>query len=261
MTEEQVLMEFAEEIKSRSAVIKGLRGDEAMQQQMNLSTYIGSRMQELLSQGYDVFEVQKCLRDAMEAAEKEEVKTVSNESDSNISDISKEETDIDEIDTISSFFAIDSQRIRDYSEGKISKKDFVEVLKQSEKLFAEQLELLEFVLGDDKDNDFTDIFTGEVLAGADGEAFVPQWLEFGGANGAVNIISEPATYRTASEVKEAVTVFENINEKIFKKRVKSKKLGKLIDSEVLWESFIELKDFYIQAADKDKSVLLIYCYE
>ena len=268
------LNEFAMEIAKRTKEIQSIRGDEAMTAQTELSLYIGEQMQKLLAAGLNVNDIQECIRAGMEggAASNENETEISSEEDF------AEASELDEFNPLTHFVAISEDVIHRFERGEISKQDFPKQLLSNAHLTSDTSELVTAVLGEyGKTDDFELIDEGgEVLADADSEAFIPEWIEFENSNGAKCAMCEPMVYKTVEEVKQIHALTLSVDEAEFTKRWNIKKLIKLqeldgLDAEIMKKQgeelclivlndYMQLRDFYKTAAEDNMAVIVFPTY-
>jgi sugar fermentation stimulation protein len=117
---------------------------------------------------------------------------------------------------------------------------------------------------------------GEIVAGPDGEAFMPEYLTVSEPDGSGYHICEPMVFKTAEEVRAAAAMLMGIDEKAFRNKADIKKLIKSgwlsgydkrsVKKEAdyikttLLAQFAMLRTPYLQAAAQGKGVVIFVGY-
>ena len=269
------LQDFAAEIIRQTKTVQSLRGAEAMTAQTELSLYIGEQTQKLMAAGVNIYDIQDCIRAGME----DSMTTDASYETENTEEILFEEVnEFGELNPLTHFVAVNEELITQFESGEISKQDFPNHFMSGKHLACDSLELITAVLNDyGKTDTFDDIYeSGEVLAGKDGEAFIPEWLEFKEANGARYAMCEPMIYKTTEEVKQVYSLIEPIDQKAFsklwniKKLIKTQELdgveAKIMKNQseellaMILAEYIELREFYHNAANSNEIIAIFYTY-
>ena len=271
---DQRLQDFTRQIAEQTKAVQSLHGDEAMAAQTKLSLYIGEQMQVLLAAGLNVYDIQDCMRAAME----EPSPATDTEETSSDEEASEEITSMDDINPATHFVALNEELIRQFETGAISKQDFIHHLTVGKHFASDAIELIAAVLGGYGKTDAFEIIDegGEILAGADGEALIPEWLEFEESNGPRYAMCDPMTYKTVEETGQVYSLIASVDEEAFSKRWDIKKLIKSQEisgdeakimkkqsDELLLatlENYTQLLHFYKEAADSGKAVVVFYTY-
>jgi hypothetical protein len=118
---------------------------------------------------------------------------------------------------------------------------------------------------------------GEVVAGPDGEAFMPEYLSVTDAEDYRFLICEPVLFKTAEEVRSITTLLESPDKKLFYHKANIKKLLKAgwldgydkreVKKEAayifgeLWNEFVLLREVYRRAAKQQQGMAIITGYE
>jgi hypothetical protein len=118
---------------------------------------------------------------------------------------------------------------------------------------------------------------GEIVAGSDGEAFMPEELIVKEADGFQYSVSDPAVFKTAREVQSIAALLESFDQKTFFKKAAIKKLLKSgwldgydprsVKKEAdyiiaeLWKEFILLRDVYRKASEQGKGMFMFAGYQ
>lgn len=178
------------------------------------------------------------------------------------------------------FAAVGKQIIRDFENGGMDEKRFVEILAGAERIGLRQIDRAAHILADGDDfSEYYEIMgSGEILAGGDGEALVIDPLSFEYEDGGGFEICDPAVYMTNEEVKKAAGILSGVDETKFKDAfdLKMKKLTKwrLLNKkkkalkenageifELLWNETDALKTFYRKAGDDGNCAVIFSIYE
>jgi hypothetical protein len=142
----------------------------------------------------------------------------------------------------------------------------------------EMTEGLDLVLSDfGKNQALCDvIISGEIVAGSDGEAFMPESLTVKEADGHQYSVHDPAVFKSSKEVQAIAALLESFDQKTFFKRADIKKLlksgwldgydprsvkkeaGYIIDE--LWKEFTALREIYRKALEQRNGILIFVGY-
>jgi hypothetical protein len=119
--------------------------------------------------------------------------------------------------------------------------------------------------------------SGEIVAGSDGEAFMPEYLEIKEADEYQYLVCDPAVFKSAEEVKSIAALLKPLDQKTFSKKANIKKLIKsgwldgydprsvkkeaayIIDE--LWKEFTVVRELYIKTSEQQKGMLIFVGYE
>ena len=96
-------------------------------------------------------------------------------------------------------------------------------------------------------------FEGEILATPDGEAYIPDLLEFEFEDGSGFVLADPAVYKLPKEVATAYSLLTKVDYKLFKKKSKLKK--EMLEE--VWGDFEELLKLFKEAAEQEQYVILL----
>jgi hypothetical protein len=118
---------------------------------------------------------------------------------------------------------------------------------------------------------------GEVVAGPDGEAFMPEYLSVTDTEDYSFLVCEPVVFKTADEVRSLSTLLESPDKKLFYNKANIKKLIKAgwldgydkraVKKEAayifgeLWNEFVLLREVYHKAAKQQQGIVIITGYE
>lgn len=96
-------------------------------------------------------------------------------------------------------------------------------------------------------------YEGEVLATPDGEAYIPDLLEFEFEDGSGFVLADPAVYKFPDEVSAAYELMGRVDYSQFKKRSRLKR--DMLEN--VWGDFEKLKEFFAEAAKEGQYVILL----
>lgn len=96
-------------------------------------------------------------------------------------------------------------------------------------------------------------YEGEILATPDGEAYIPDLLEFEFEDGTGFVLADPAVYKLPEEVAVAYELMSRVDYSQFKKRSKLKK-DMLED---VWQDFERLRELFAEAAKEKQYIILL----
>ena len=96
-------------------------------------------------------------------------------------------------------------------------------------------------------------FEGEILATPDGEAYIPDLLEFEFEDGTGFVLADPAVYKLPEEVAKAYELMTGVDYKLFKKKSKLKKNF----LEGVWQDFERLKELFAEAVKQEQYIILL----
>lgn len=96
-------------------------------------------------------------------------------------------------------------------------------------------------------------YEGEILATPDGEAYIPDLLEFEFEDSSGFVLAAPAVYKLPEEIAAAYELISRVDYPQFKKRSKLKK-DMLED---VWQVFEQLKGFFAEAAKEKQYIILL----
>ncbi len=96
-------------------------------------------------------------------------------------------------------------------------------------------------------------YEGEILATPDGEAYIPDLLEFEFEDGSGFVLADPVVYKLPEEVVTACELMDKLSYHQFKKRSRLKK-----DMlEYVWKEFEQLKELFTEAAKEQQYIILL----
>jgi len=278
------LAEFTRQVKAQLDKLNTAKGKEAEQLQTELSTFIAEQTMALMKQGLPVMKIQEVLRSATDMVPQTYAPDDTGTDDAG-------EALEPPVGSIAYFLPMDESTIEAFSAGKIGKTELMDLIcKVPDITPMEMTDGLDFVLTDYGKNMALDDATGggEVVAGPDGEAFVPENLEMRYLDGSGDTmpdgslavrnatISEPMVFKTADEVMALKKLLDPITEHVFNKKADIKKLvkaGWLADYDKrsvkkeagfiigeLWKEFVKLKKVYRKATEQQKGMVVFIGY-
>jgi hypothetical protein len=163
------------------------------------------------------------------------------------------------------FSAVDKKHVTGFEDGTVKEPAFLNAMAEK-RLLLRSLEEIVMVLSAYREESEFDAFgwSGNILAGPDGEALVPQWFEWEDQDGSGGKICEPVIYKTGEDIKAILELITPVDLRAFTKRFNIKKLLKaggfpLKDEktlkehkaeilQALWHDFLNLRSFYQAAA-------------
>jgi hypothetical protein len=239
-----------------------------------LSLYIAGQTQNLMNRGISITEIQNALRAAAGTVEQ----TYAPDADE-----FDEEGGVrleQPIGAFTYFLPVEEAVITAFAGGNFDEPELMERIRLSAGITPlEMTEGLDLVLSDfGKNQALRDVITGgEIVAGSDGEAFVPEYLTVKEADGYQYIVSDPAVFKSAGEVQSLAALLEPFNQKTFTGKADIKKLLKsgwlegydprtvkkeaayIIDE--LWKEFTALREVYRKASEQRKGMLIFAGYQ
>ncbi|MDR3201113.1 MAG: YfbM family protein [Spirochaetales bacterium] len=308
--EQKDLDTFIEDIVRRQAQIEdcqknGMKAKKLLEMQTELSGFITDTTRKLMAAGLGITGIQNALRAAPDRvpnsyasdADEDDDAVIDEDGDCDDGDydddyaidaykkngkdfsekLSPEQILSMKIFTV--FAAVDKELITAFEEGRTGGQELMdEIGKANTSVSLKGTETISLVAGNYReDSGFDNISGGEILAGPDGQAFLPEWFEVKDENGCRSQICEPLVYKDAEEVWEVCALARKIDEKTFFRQFDIKKLIKadmfpLLDARdvkkhkkeialSLWESFGKLKDFYEKAAAAGKWAAIFWMTE
>jgi hypothetical protein len=184
------------------------------------------------------------------------------------------------LSTFTFFQPIEETVIAAFAAGDFDEPGLIEHIRITSNITSlEMTEALELVLSDfGKNRELCGVITGgEIVAGSNGEAFMPEYLSVKESDGYQYLICEPAVCKSAEEVQAIAVLLEPIDQKKFFKKADIKKLIKsgwldgydprsvkkeavyIIDE--LWKEFTALREVYRRAAEQRKGMLIFEGYQ
>jgi hypothetical protein len=268
------LADFARFVREQTEKVNAARGKQAEQLQMELSVFIGQQMQSLMAQGLSVTEIQNAVRAAVTDIVPQTYAPDIDESYNNGESLNPP------VSVTTYFLPIEENVITDFTSGKLNETAFLELLFTSPDITPlEMTEGIDLVLsGYGKTNAYDEVTCGgEIVAGPDGEAFMPEQVDVREQDDHAYVISDPMVSKTAEEVAVITALLSSIDEQDFRKKADIKKLIKSgwLDGydkrsvkkeaqyiiSALQEEYISLRDVYEKAAKNKKGMLIFVGYE
>ncbi|MDR3282112.1 MAG: YfbM family protein [Candidatus Methanoplasma sp.] len=266
------LAEFVRQVREKTDDMCAAEGKATAQMGNELSAYIASQMQELMKQGLTVTEIQDALRLEVDRVEQTYAP------DDDLSGECEESTSTVCVTTY--LLPMEDSVVAAFATGDMDEKGLTSLICSSPDVASfEMFDGLEHVLTcfgkDPAMNETTG--AGDIVAGADGEAYVPEYLEVGDPNGCHHLIFEPAVFKTSAEAESVARLLDPMTEETFFKRADIKKLVKSgwldgydrrdVKKEAsfivgeLWSEFVLLREVYRKAARQGKGMLIFIGYQ
>ncbi|MCL1815566.1 MAG: YfbM family protein [Treponema sp.] len=269
------LDEFVHQVNKRMEEVDASSGHMALELQTRLSVYMTEQIKKLMKQGIPVMTIQDALRTAVNDRVEQ---TYAPDADDN--DEETGERLEPPIGGITYYLPMEEAVIAAFAAGDLDGMALVEQIRESPDItLLEMTDGLDLVLSDfGKNQKLCDItYAGEIVAGSDGEAFIPEYLNVKEADGYQYIICDPAVFKSATEVKSIAALLEPLNQEAFSKKANIKKLIKsgwldaydprsvkkeasFIINE-LWNGFAVLQELYLKAAEQQKGILIFVGYQ
>ncbi|MDR1507457.1 MAG: YfbM family protein [Treponema sp.] len=277
------LDKFVRQVKEKMEAADAVPGKKALEERTKLSAYIAEQTQNLMSQGISVMEIQGALRAAADTVEQ----TYAPDAADFFNDGKLERLELP-IDTFTFFLPVEEATIAAFADGNLDEPGLMDHIRASFDITPlEMTEGLDFVLtGFGKKQELCDIIiSGEIVAGRNGEAFIPEYLLVKEVDGYQYSVSDPAVFKSAGEVQFIVTLLEPFDKKTFFRKANGlvrylklsnnpiiKKLLKLpwledydprsVKKEAdfiigeLWKEFTALREVYRKASEQGKGMLI-----
>ncbi|GHT14479.1 hypothetical protein FACS189426_20850 [Bacteroidia bacterium] len=217
------LAEFARLTRDKTDEVNGASGKKAVELQTALSRFIGEQTRLLIARGLSVAEIQDALRAAADAVPQTYAPNAAEpESDSG----GALEPPISE--TVY-FLPMEESVIAAFAAGELDSAGLMGSICVSPDVTPLELtEGLALVLTDfGRQPKFEEATGGgEIVAGPDGEAFIPERLSVTEPEAGERLICEPMVFKAADEVRALAALLMPVDEKTFRKRVNVRKLLK-----------------------------------
>ncbi|MDR2943713.1 MAG: YfbM family protein [Methanosarcinales archaeon] len=254
------------------------KGKEMERLQAELADFIVNQMSALMAQGWSVMEIQDVVRAAVDIVPQTYAPDAEDENSGQSGD-SYEILDTP-VNAVTYFLPMDEADIAAFSAGEIEPAELMELICELPDITAVTMpEGLDLILTDFGKSPGMENITegGEIVAGADGEAFMPEFLEMTEWDGYSFLVCEPMAFKTAEEVKAIAALLVPVDEKEFRRKADIKKLiksgwldefdkasvkkeaGYIIG--MLWEEFAFLCEVYQKAAAQEKGMAVFAGYE
>ena len=244
---EKKLAVFADEIQQETARIRNLPSKQGEEAQIKLSIRIGEGIRDLMALGFSINAIQDSILAGMEEPS---VKPTLLSMDEDY--LNKEVQS--NFFTVVCMVMLEEKKIHDFMQGEVKWDTFFEMITtapQQQCLFSE---LLDLFLGNDE------LTSGEIIADSEGEALILQYLEIKNEEGPSGVISEPMVYKNEIEVCQFFDFLQNKENQNWNKIKKELNLDEELLSMVEQE-FLQLKQFYQEAAKQKLSIVIYICYE
>jgi hypothetical protein len=268
------LDEFVRQVRAKMEEADTASGQKAVELQTNLSAYIAEQTQTLINQGVSIMEIQDALRMATDRVEQ----TYAPDQDE--SDGETGERLEPPINVVTFFLPIEEAAITAFAAGNFDEPGLMEHIRASADITPlDMTDGLDLVLSDfGKNQALRDAITGgEIVAGSDGEAFMPEYLTVKEADGDRYSVSDPAVFKSSKEVQTIAALLESFDQKTFFKKADIKKLLKSgwldgydprsVKKEAdyiigeLWKEFTDLREIYRKAMEQRKGILIFVGYQ
>jgi len=272
MDPEQQLSEFAKRVREWIDKIGSSKGKDAERLQSELSHFLAEGVQLLMARGVSLTRIEKVIREATDVVPQ-----------TYAPDADEQDDYVDEpmgspTAEVMLFLPMDEGTVEAFAEGKISSDEMMDMLSTPDAVPIELSLGLELVLTDfGKDETLSEATGGgEIVAGPDGEAFIPELLDMRTKDGGRFYIADPLVFKTVEEVRNINSLLEPIGKEGFFKKAKIKKLidsgwldgydEKSVKKEadniigMLWEEFVLLRSAYVKAAEENKGMAVFGTY-
>jgi hypothetical protein len=271
---EPQLDEFVRQVREKTEEVDAASGQKALELQTNLSAYIAEQTQSLMNRGVSIIEIQDALRTAADRVEQ----TYAPDKDE--SDEETGERLEPPINVFTFFMPVEEAAITAFAAGSFDGSGLMECIRASEDIIVlEMTEGLDLVLSDfGKNQALCDVIIGgEIVAGSNGEAFIPESLTVKEADGHRYSVNDPAVFKSFKDVQTIAALLESFDQKAFCKRADIKRLlkagwfdgydprsvkkeaGYIIDE--LWKEFTALREIYRKALEQQKGILIFVGYQ
>ena len=275
----QELTEFARQMKKDQDEIAAASGRKQKKMAQEWSAKFGLWRQELLKQGISEEEISKSVGIAygITPEQFDAANSLSIHNDDDVGEGSDESGEVPElpIDTTDYFCPMDEDVIKAFAAGELDDGGLIKIICDSSTLEAfDDLSGVGYVLNDFDEESPCSAVTegGEIVADADGNAFIPGHIDITDPDGYEYAICDPMVYKTPAEVRDIYALIESLDEKTFAKKADIKKLVKsgfldgytnhsakkeadYIISE-LWGEFEQLREVYRAAVKYRKGLVL-----
>ena len=285
---EQLLNEFARQVREQFDKLNAAKGKEAEQLQTELSAFITEQTMAFVKQGLPVLQIQEALRTATDMVPQTYAPDDSGDDSGEDSGEALEPP----VGSVAYFLPVEESLIASFTAGKLKAAALMDMIGASPDIAGiEMTDGLDLVLTDYGKNMALDDATGggEIVAGPDGEAFMPENLEIRYLDVSSETmpdeslavrhctISEPMVFKTAPEVKSLKALLDPITQDVFYNKANIKKLikaGWLSDYDKrsvkkeagfiigeLWKEFSALKKVYRKAVEQQKGMVVFMGYQ
>jgi len=201
----------------------GVSPNQVGQLQAEFATMISGKMGELIAAGAtaaDIQQVQDLLRAAFEPMSDSHAPKASGDAHEEY-----EEIDLEDINTTAYLFAADLAVIEGFENGQLSEEELLgELVKNPPLALDDSLEIIDLIANDYDDGD--SLFAGNVIAGPDGEAIVPDPLLIQSQDYINGIIAQPLIHQAPDEVSLIAHTLANLSARGIEKGFDLKKLAK-----------------------------------
>jgi hypothetical protein len=267
------LDEFVRQVQAKTAEAAAASGVKAAALQSELSRFIVENTTKLMKKCLSVTEIQDALRTATGTVPQ----TYAPDADESGEDYSEH---LDPPVAVTEYYLpLEDAAIAAFAKSELNAAWLFTRIRESPDIapitMAEGLALIVTDFG--KKPELQDVTGGEVVAGPDGEAFMPEYLSVTDAEDYSFLVCEPVVFKTAEEVRSIRTLLESPDKKLFFNKANIKKLLKAgwlggygkrsVKKEAdyilgeLWNEFVLLREVYRTAANQNLGIAIITGYE
>jgi hypothetical protein len=268
------LEEFIRQVREKMKEVDTASGQKASELQTELSAYIAEQMQNLIQQGVSVTEIQDALRAATDRVEQ----TYAPDADEFDGDTGERLEP--PLSVFTFLMPLEEAAIAAFTAGDFDRPELMERIRLSPDITSlEMMDGLDLVVSDfGKNQELSEVIGGgEIVAGSDGEAFIPEYLTVKEADGRQYAVSDPAVFKSVGEVQSIVALLQPFDRETFFKKADIKKLLKsgwldgydprsvkkeaayVIDE--LWKEFTALQEVYRKASEQGKGMFVFVGYQ
>jgi hypothetical protein len=268
------LDEFARQVGTKMGELGASSGQKASELQAELSAYIAEQTQNLMNQGVSITEIQ----DVLQAAAGRVEQTYAPDADQFDGDMGERLEP--PLSVFTFLMPFEEAAIAAFTAGDLDEPELMEHIASSPDVTPlEMTDGLNLVLSDFGRNQalWDVIISGEIVAGGDGEAFIPEYLTVKEADGQQYAVSDPAVFKSAGEARSIAALLQQFDQKTFFKKADIKKLLKFgwLDEydprsvkkeaayvvDELWKEFTVLREVYRRASEQGKGMFIFVGYE
>ena len=264
---------FVRQVEAKSAEVAAAPGAKAEALQTALSRFIVETTARLMKEGRPAAEIQEALRAAANRVPQTYVPGA-NESHGDYSEPLEPPGAVTEY-----YFPLEEAAVEAFARGELDAAGFLARVRESSGAPITMGAGIALVItGFGKNPELKDAAGGgEVVAGPDGEAFMPEYISVTDAENNGFLVCDPAVFKTAEEVRSISALLESPDKKLFCHRGNIKKLlkagwlegydKKSIKKEAdyilgeLWNEFVLLREVYRRAAEQKRGIVIITGYE
>jgi hypothetical protein len=263
------LDEFARQVGAKTEELGAASGQKASELQAELSAYIAEQTQNLMNRGVSIKEIQGALQAAAGRVEQTYAPDAA-ESDGDMGE--RQEPPL----AVFTFLTpVEEETIAAFTAGDLDESELMEHIASSPDVTRlEMADGLNLALSDFGENQALSdaIISGEIVAGSDGEAFIPEYLTVKEADGRQYAVSDPAVFKSAGKVRSIAALLQPFDQKTFSEKADIKKLSEsgLLDEhdhgsvkkeaayviDELWKEFTAMREVYRRASEQGKGMFI-----